>query len=85
MEVKQSSTKMKQEIEKALELKNVIFTFYIRDSSFLTTKTATRDVLQKFDKVAKFLGKAENKLRGKFFLPPIQFKTRLCHAHIIVF
>ena len=32
--------------------------------------------LQRLDKVAKFLGKAENELRGKFFLPPIWFKIQ---------
>ena len=43
---------------------------------FLTTKTAARYGLQRLDKAAKFLGKAENELRGKFFLPPIRFNIR---------
>ena len=33
--------------------------------------------LQRLDKAAKFLEKAENELRGKFFLPPIQFEIQL--------
>ena len=41
--------------------------------------------VQKLDKAAKFLGKAENELQGKLFLPPIRFKIdRLRHAHIIM-
>ena len=32
--------------------------------------TAAQYGLQKLDKTAKFLGKAENKLGGRFFLPP---------------
>ena len=61
----------------AYSVKNVLFTFYIWDSSFLTTWTVTRYGVQKLDKAAKFLGKAENELQGKFFLPPIRFKIRL--------
>ena len=51
----------------AYGVKNVIITFYIWDSSFLTTYTTARYGLQKLDKAAKFLEKAENELRGKFF------------------
>ena len=40
-------------------------------------ETAAWSSLQKLDKTAKFLGKAENKLRGKIFLPPIRFKIQL--------
>ena len=59
-------------------------TFYIWDSTFLTTSAAQYD-LQKLDKATKFLGKAEDELRGKFFY--LQFGSkynRLCHAHIIM-
>ena len=57
--------------------KRMSFTFYIWNLSFLTTWTVARYGIQKLDKAAKFLGKAENELRGKFFLPPIRFKIRL--------
>ena len=40
------------------------------------TWTTARYGLQKLAKAAKFLGKAENKLRVKFFLPPIRFKIQ---------
>ena len=40
------------------------------------TWTAAQYGLQELAKAAKFLGKAENKLRVKFFLPPIRFKIQ---------
>ena len=42
-----------------------------------TYQTSARYGLQKLDKAVKFLDKAENELRGEFFLPQIWFKIWL--------
>ena len=61
-------------------------TFYIQDSSFLTTRLLHDNYgLQKLDKAAKFLRKGENEVRGKFFY--LQFGStdnHLRHAQIIM-
>ena len=44
------------------------------------TYTAAQCGLQKLNEAAKLLGKAENELQGKFFLPPIPFT--ICNSHI---
>ena len=56
----------------AYGVKNVIFTFYIWDSSFLMIQTAVRHGLQRLDKAAKFSW--ESRERGSFFY--LQFGSK---------
>ena len=64
----------------------MVIAFCILDSSFLTAQClyiAPR--FQKLDKVTKFLGTTENKLRDKFSLQPLWFKIQSRRVDIIVF
>ena len=58
----------------AYGVQNVIMTLNIQDLSFLTTWTFAWYGSQKANKAIKFLGKAENELRDKFFY--LQFGSK---------
>ena len=65
---------------RGLRRKNVIFTVYIRDLSFLSTSTAAR--YQVYKDLIRPRSFFENELRGRFFLPPNRLKIRSLTSRI---